>query len=158
MITAGGKMNFASRGTEGIRGLWDCWEAISLLSYFLTADRGTEIKTKQKKCTVTVWAQWWNHGIYTHHDDTSPHDDRVHTFPGIGRTIWKWMWTLSSEISSVTRALIQSDKFIYVDSMMVESSLNDQQRHFNFPYSTIRCDKNSLYSAVQAAKHHYWCK
>lgn len=37
---AGGKLNFASRGTEGIRGLGDSWEAISLASYFLTADRG----------------------------------------------------------------------------------------------------------------------
>lgn len=38
--TAGGKLNFASRGTEGVRGLGDSWEAISLASYFLTADRG----------------------------------------------------------------------------------------------------------------------
>lgn len=55
-------MNFASRGTEGIRGLRDCWEAISLLSYFLTADRGSEIKTKKKMHSDSVSAvmESWN--------------------------------------------------------------------------------------------------
>lgn len=43
---AGGKLNFASRGTEGIRGLGDSREAISLASYFLTADRGLEVGLK----------------------------------------------------------------------------------------------------------------
>lgn len=38
--SAGRKLNFASRGTEGIRGLGDSWDAISLASYFLTADKG----------------------------------------------------------------------------------------------------------------------
>lgn len=38
--TAGGKLHFSGRGTEGIRGLGDSWDAISLASYFLTADRG----------------------------------------------------------------------------------------------------------------------
>lgn len=37
---AGGKLNFAGGGTESIRGLGDSWDAISLASYFLTADRG----------------------------------------------------------------------------------------------------------------------
>lgn len=32
----GGKLNFAGRGTEGIRGLGDSWEAIALDSYLFS--------------------------------------------------------------------------------------------------------------------------
>lgn len=38
-----GNRIFSGRGTEGIRGLGDSWDAISLASYFLTADRGLQV-------------------------------------------------------------------------------------------------------------------
>lgn len=53
---AGGKLNFTSRGTDGIRGLGDSWTTISLASYFLTADRGLEVGSCANT-NVNTWAQ-----------------------------------------------------------------------------------------------------
>lgn len=120
---AGGKLNFAGRGTEGIRGLGDSWEAISLASYFLTADRleggdtthilgamsRDNVKMKHARWqNVSAWRLW------------APTDSWSKT-SGPVRATWNWLHSGSylGDHGPVARALIRSDTSVQKRGQMM---------------------------------------
>lgn len=151
MRRSGRETEFASRGTEGIRGLGDSCEAISLASYFLTADRGIVSWWQSTNRNFMhnlghLWAQRWylkckeirRRGKVFPRDDCwsqIPRDRMCHMKMNLDFYLWDpWL---------VMRALIHSDTSVHGQMMSLWwhapngdhlSKLEcEGQRHVNFP-------------------------